>query len=455
MKLEVAVADISQSRKDLTIEVAAEEVKAEFEKTYDAYSRYAKVPGFRPGRVPRGVVKQRFAKDVREEVIGRLLPHALQHAIIDHKLHVVGEPSIDDIDVNDGGPLKFKASVEVIPEFELQDYKGLKLTRKVAGVTDQDVDQVLDRWRQSSAEFVPVEDRPSQTGDFVSVNLVGKFVESPEAEDVTADDVRIELGSEWVQPEFNEHLTGVKTGDVRDFRVVYPEDFDSKGLAGKTLDFTATVVSVRQKELPELDDDFAIERGEYKSLQEMRDQVRQDLISQAERDADLRLRADLVDQIIGRYDFEIPSSLIEQQATDRTRELAYMMMRNGMSPQSIRQMNWDDRLNEARGLAVKDVRAALVVSRIGDAENIEVSASEVDAEIDNMAASSGETPANLKARLTKDEALSSIENRLRYQKVLDAVLSAAEISTEELVVESPAEEAAQSSAADASPSEES
>ncbi|MBK9316346.1 MAG: trigger factor [Acidobacteria bacterium] len=455
MKLEVAVADISQSRKDLTIEVAAEEVKAEFEKTYDAYSRYAKVPGFRPGRVPRGVVKQRFARDVREEVIGRLLPHALQHAIIDHKLHVVGEPSIDDIDVNDGGPLKFKASVEVIPEFELQDYKGLKLTRKVAGVTDQDVDQVLDRWRQSSAEFVPVEDRPSQTGDFVSVNLVGKFVESPEAEDVTADDVRIELGSEWVQPEFNEHLTGVKADDVREFRVVYPDDFDSKGLAGKTLDFTATVVSVRQKELPELDDDFAIERGEYKSLQEMRDKVRQDLISHAERDADSRLRADLVEQIIGPYDFEIPSSLVEQQATDRTRELAYMMMRNGMSPQSIRQMNWDDRLNEARGIAVKDVRAALVVSRIGDAENIEVSASEVDAEIDNMAASSGESPVDLKARLTKDEALSSIENRLRYQKVLDVVLNAAEISTEELVVESPAEEAAESAVSEMAPSEES
>src|SRR5262249_24989353 len=150
------------------------------------YMRYAKVPGFRPGRVPRGVIKQRFAKEVKDEVIGKLLPHALEHAITDHKLHVVGNPHIDDISVNEGEPMRFKATVEVLPEFELKEYKGLKLAKRVARVTDEDVENALERFRESAAEFVPVEDRPSQDGDFVSVNLVGKYVEPQEEEDLKA-----------------------------------------------------------------------------------------------------------------------------------------------------------------------------------------------------------------------------------------------------------------------------
>lgn len=431
MKLQIAVADLSQCQKDLTVEVPAEEVKAEFEKAYDAYTRYAKVPGFRPGRVPRGVIKQRFAKEVKDEVIGSLLPHALQHAITDHKLHVVGNPQIDDISVNEGEPMRFKATVEVLPEFELKDYKGLTATKRVARVTDQDVEGVLERFQENAAEFVPVEDRPSQDGDFVSVNLVGKYIEPQEEEDLKSDDVQIEIGSENVQPEFNEALRGVKPGEVREFRVIYPEDFSSKGLAGKTLDFTATVVAVRKKEVPELNDEFAKEFGEYETIQQFRDKIRENLTSSAETRAGAKLREELVDRILKDYDFEVPNSLVEPQAAERTREFAYMLMRSGVPQQSIKEINWEERMNEARSHATRDIRAALVVSKIGDAEHVKISEEEVDAEIERMAAASGEPVDQLKARLTKDESLSSIENRLRYQKALEAVVNHAEIKVEE------------------------
>ncbi|MDQ3013458.1 MAG: trigger factor, partial [Acidobacteriota bacterium] len=244
MKLDVVVTDVSQVKKDLAVEVAAEEVKAEYEKAYDAYVRHAKVPGFRPGRVPRGVIKQRFSKEVKDEVIGQLLPHALEHAITDKKLRFVGEPHIEDISVNEGGPLKFKASIEVLPEIELKEYKGLKATKQVERVTGEDVERVIEKWRENAAELVPVEDRPSQDGDFVSVNLVGKYVDPQgphEQENLIADNVEIEINGPGTQPEFSDNLRGVKADDVREFRVVYPEDFGSKGLAGKSLDFTATV----------------------------------------------------------------------------------------------------------------------------------------------------------------------------------------------------------------------
>jgi len=431
LKLQVAVADISQCRKGLTVEVSVEEVNAAFEKTYGAYARHLKIPGFRPGRVPRELIKQRFAKEAEEEVVQSLVPEALQAAVAEHMLRVVGEPQIDALSISQGEPLKFRATFEVMPEFELKEYKGLKLTKRVATVTDEDVEHTLDHLRQSAAEFVPVEDRPSRDGDFVSVNLVGKYVEPPEEEDLKSDDVQIEVGANNVQPEFNENLRDVKAGDVREFRVKYPEDFSAEGLAGKTLDFTATVVAIREKEAPELDDEFARDFGDYENLQQLRDRIRENLTASAESRADSGLREEVVKRILEDYDFEVPSALVEPQAADRAREFAYLLMRNGVPPQTIKEIDWEGRMNEFRPLAARDVRSALVFDKIGEAEKVDVSRWEVEAEIERMASMSGEPADQLKARLTKDDSLSSIEHRLRHQRALEAVLKHAEVTVEE------------------------
>jgi trigger factor len=431
LKLQVDVADISQCRKDLTVEVPVEEVKAAFEKAYDAYARHVKSPGFRPGRVPREVIRQRFSKEVNEEVVSSLVSHAMQHAVAEHKLRVVGDPEISDFSFDEGEPLKFKATVEVLPEFELKEYKGLKLAKRVQQVTDDDVQHTLDHLRQSAAEFVPVEGRESRDGDFVSVNLVGKYVEPQEEEDLRSDEVQIELGAENIQPEFNESLRGVKPGDVREFRVKYPENFSSEGLAGKTLDFTATVVAVREKEAPELDDEFARDLGDYESLQQLRDKVRENLTASAEARADADLREQAMKRILEDYDFEVPATLVEPQTADRAREFAYLLMRNGVPSQAIKEIDWEKKMDEFRPMAARDIRMALVFARIADAEKVKISDWEVDAEIEMMARASGEPAGQLKARLTKEDSLSSIESRLRHQRALEAVIKHAEIAVEE------------------------
>lgn len=431
MKLQVTVADLSQCRKDLTVEVPVEEVKAAFEKTYGVYARHVKAPGFRPGRVPREIIKQRFAKEARDEVIKSLVPQALQLAISDHGLRVIGDPQIGNLSISEGEPMRFRATLEVLPEFELKEYRGLKLTKRVALVTDHEVEHTLEHLRQSASEFIPVEDRPSRDGDFVSVNLVGKYIEPPEEEDLKSDDVQIEIGVNNVQPEFSENLRGVKAGDVREFRVKYPESFSTEGLAGKTLDFTATVVAVREKEAPELDDEFARDFGDYESLQQLRDRIRENLTASAEARAEADLREEAVKRILEDYDFEVPSTLVAPQATERAREFAYILMRNGVPPQTIREIDWEERMREFRPLAARDVRMALVFARIGEAEKVEVSGWEVEAEIERMAKMSGEPADQLKARLTKDDSLSSIENRLRHQRALEAVIKHAEIMVEE------------------------
>ena len=402
-----------------------------FEKVYGAYARHVKAPGFRPGRVPREMIKQRFAKEVRDEVARNLVPQALGLAVIENMLRVVGEPQIADLSISEGEPMRFRATLEVLPEFDLKEYKGLKLTRRVAQVTDHDVEHTLEHLRQSASEFVPVEDRPSHEGDFVSVNLVGKYVEPQEEEDLKSDDVQIEIGAKNLQPEFDENLRGVKAGDVREFRVEYPENFSAEGLAGKTLDFTATVVAVREKEAPELDDEFAKDFGDYENLQQLRDRIRGNLTESAESRAESGLREEVAKRILEDYEFEVPPSLVEAQASDRAREFAYMLMRNGLPQQAIKDIDWEERMKEFRTLAARDVRIALVFARIGEAEKVEVSGWEVDAEIEMMARMSGESAYQLKARLTKDDSLSSIENRLRHQKALEAVIKYAEITVEE------------------------
>ena len=432
LKLEVTVTETAQCKKDLAIEVHADEVRDEFNKLYEAYARYAKVPGFRPGHVPRSVVKQRFGKEVKEEALSELLPHALQHAITDHKLHVVGSPEITALSFNEGEPLRFKASVEVVPDFELKEYKGLKVVKRVARVTDEDIEDTINRLREDLAQLVPVEDRPAQDGDYVSVDLIGKYIEPPEPEDLKANEVVIELGAESVQPEFNEHLRGVKAGDVREFRVVYPGDFDAQGLAGKTLDFTATVTAVRQRELPEADDEFAQEVGEFETLEALRQKLREDLERHYEQQAEMRLRDELTEQLVNAYDFPIPDSLIDKQTSQRLNELVYNMMRSGMSPKSVEKINWEERRAEERIRAVNDVRSALIIGRIAEAEKIRISPSEMDSEVATMAAMSRTSVEDMRARLTKDGGLNSIENRLRFQRALDAVVKSAEITTEEI-----------------------
>ena len=438
MNLQVAIADVADCQKELTVEISANEVQDEYNKVYNGFARYAKVPGFREGKAPRAVIKQRFSKEIKSEVVKQLVPHALGHAIEDHKLRVISEPTIagEEIALKEGEPLKFQARVYVLPEFELKNYKGLHLTKRVAQVTDEGVEKVIEDLRNNAAQLVPVEDRLSQTGDFVSVNLVGRYIDPVEEEDLKTEDLVVELGAEGVHPDFETNLTGVKEGDERQFTVKYPEDFQSEGLAGKTLEFTATIVAVKTKELPELDDEFAQEIAEeysedYSTLEEMRAQIRENLIANAEAEAEAALRDNLLSLLAQDYDFPVPAPLIERQANSRLNNFVQQLFRSGMPPQAMRQINWEERKALELTNALTDVRIALLLGRIAEAEQITVTQDDLDEEIERIAEAVGQSREQVEARLTKEDSLSSIESRLQSGKVVDFLISQAEIATEE------------------------
>ncbi|HZS45014.1 MAG TPA: trigger factor [Blastocatellia bacterium] len=427
MKTEVS--SLADCKREVSIEVPVDEVNREFEKVTGEYARYASVPGFRPGKTPKSVVKTRYKDSIRNEVMQHLLSHGLSHAVKDHNLRVIGNPSFDNLTAEEGKALSVKATVEVIPDFNLTEYKDLEITKRVPTITDADIDSELKALQEKNAELVPAEDRPAQDGDYITVDLKGKFL-STEEQDLTANDVEVIIGAPNVQTEFSDNLRGAKVGEEKVFKVKYPEDFSSKDLAGKELEYTAQVTALRAKELPEIDDEFAKGLGgEIEGLEDLRKRIREDLEVAAERHASSVMRDELLDKLVKLNPFEVPPTLIEQQTRSRVesliRDLVYQRV---YRPDT--DINLENIREEARNLAISDVRGALILERIAELEKTEVTNDEIDHEIQHLADRNGQTFEAMKSRLTKEEALDNIRDNLKNRKALDVVVAHAKITTE-------------------------
>ena len=438
--------DLSPTRKEIRIELEPAEIRSAYDRISQEYSKAAKVPGFRPGHAPTSVVRTRYKSEIRSEVLRELLPDAVNNAIIEHSLNALGEPDVhldnsEALERLGDEPLTVKVGVEVLPEIELKEYKGLETTRRMRPITDADIDRVIDGLRDSSASLQPVEDRASQLGDTVTINARGKFVDEPEAEEIKVDDVEVVLGGQGVQQEFTDSLTGVKAEETKTFLVDYPQDFSSPGLAGKKVEYTTDITSVRQKELPELDDDWAKSLGpDIDSLATLRAKIQEDLEARAKAESEHHVRGQLVKKLVADHQFEVPASLAEQQTNARLQDVARQMMERGIDPRS-EQINWDSARAELMSQAMDDVRATMLMEKIADTENITVSDEEVEAEIESIATASRQSKEQVRAALTKNGGERSIAQRLRNRKALDLLIENARVTDAEWTESKEAEEA--------------
>jgi trigger factor len=435
MKTEVV--DVSPTRKEIKIEIEPEAVRAVYDRISDQYAKLANVPGFRRGHAPRSVVRTRFRDEIRSEVLREIVPQAITDAITENSLEVIGEPEVhmDDskgLDRMGTEPISVHAHVEVLPQVELGEYKGLEAARRVRTVTDADVDRVLEDLRETSAALQPVEDRPAQEGDTVTVDFQGKFVETPEEEDIDVKDVDVVLGGEGVQQEFTDNLTDTHADDEKTFTVHYPEDFTSKGLAGKTVEYTAKVTAVRRKELPEVDDEWAASLGEdIDSLETLREKIREDLTMRSNAQTENRLRTEVLGKLVDAHPFEVPQSLTNQQADQLLQTVARDLMMRGVDPRAQEVEWWKNVREQLRPQAERDVRGYVLLERIADEENLSVTEEEIEAEIRSLAEASRQTPEQVRAALTKQGGATSIANRLRNRKALDLIVNHARITEEE------------------------
>lgn len=433
--MNITVTDQEQCKKQLRLEISSETVRAETDKIAADLAKRISVPGFRPGHVPKSVVKTRFRKELRDEVLTQLIPHSLGDAIKEKDLKVIGEPSVEDLKFKDDDSIDVVFNVEVAPEFTLSNYKELPLTKRIYKVRDEDVDNVIERYRQGQAEMVPVEDRPSRTGDIVTVNLNGKVDvrdDAPSVEDITQEDLEIEVGSPSVLKGFTEGLSGVSPGDRKTFEVDYPDDYKPEKYAGRRVNYDAEVTAVRSKELPTADDEFAhIVNEEFNTLGELRADIRSKLEKGAEQKAEDDFRSSTVEKLVDRNRFDVPEYVIEKQIDSRMKTLFRQMAAQGMDPRTL-QLDWESVRDGQRERAEREVRGAFILDKIAQTENIEVSDEELSAEIKEYADRIGQTEEAVRARLTKENTLDSIREQVKHRKALDLVIASAEIRTEEI-----------------------
>ena len=428
--------DVSPTRKEITIEIDPATVRQAYDRISDRYAKQANVPGFRPGHAPRAVVRTRFKNEIRGQALQELVPDAVSEAINKHELNALGEPDIqldntEALEKFGEEPLVVKVKVEVLPKVALGNYKGIEAVRKTRPVTDAKVDEMIEALRETSGAMQPVEDRAAALGDTVTVNVEGKFLDDPDEENIKKDDVEVTLGGGGVQPEFTDNLTGVKPDEERTFVVDYPEDFSSKGLAGKKVEYTARVAAVRVKELPEVDDEWARSLGEeFDSVATLRSKIRENMEKQAQQEADHKLRADLMQKLVEDHQFEVPQSLIDHQANQRLETIVRDMISRGVDPRN-QNLNWEEAQEELKVQAIEDVRSSLLLERIAEEEKIEVSKDEIEAEIQAIASSSQQSIEQVRSVLTKEGGERSIANRLRNRKALELLVENARVTNEE------------------------
>jgi trigger factor len=413
-----AIPATSDTRREIQVEIPAVEVVRETDKLIQKYQKLARIPGFRKGHAPASIIRQRFSQDIQNDVVDALVPRYFQKETQSKGLIPVSQPRVTDLHVHDNEPLKFKATFDVMPEIKVAGYRELRVEKAEVSVSDEEAEQSLKQLQEQRATFTTIEGTTLSEGDFAQASVDGT-PQNGEGQPVHMDDVLVEIGGQNTMPEFTENLRGGATGDERTFEVNYPEDSADKRLAGKKFNYTVKIQAIKQKTLPELNDEFAKTLGEFASLEEVRKRIREGMEQERKHKAEHESKDKLVATLIKNNEFVIPESLVDRQIEVRLERGLKALVAQGMKSEDIKKMDFARLRAGQRDQAVQEVKASLLLEKIADEEKIEVGDDEIDREIDALAKQSKQTPEEIRARLTRDGALDRIRNRIRTEKTLD------------------------------------
>jgi trigger factor len=406
-------------KREISVEIPAEDVARETETIVQKYQKVARLPGFRTGHVPASIIKQRFKEDLKSDVVEALVPRYFRKETEKLGLIPVSQPQVTDLHIHEGEPLRFKAKFEIMPEIVVEGYKELRADHPEITVKDEEVEDALNNVREQHATFTSIEGRPLADGDFAQSSMDGKPKDDGTAQPVHMDEVLIEIGGKNTVREFTENLRGAKAGDEKEFEVVYPEDTNDKRLAGKTFIYNVKIQAIKEKKLPELDDDFAKELGEFSSLDQVRKQIRENMLAERKHDAEREAKDKLITELVKRNDFEVPESLVDRQIDLRIERGLRALAAQGMKMEDLKKMDLPRLRAAQRDQAVQDVKSSLLLERVAELEKIETGEDELNHEIEALAQQSKQTSEAIRARLTQDGGLDRIRNRIRSEKTLD------------------------------------
>lgn len=403
-------------RRELELEIPAEEVQKAVERVAKEFARVARVPGFRPGKAPVQLIRRRFAEEIKGEVIQSLVPERIEKALAEDQLTPVTQPQVEKVDFTESGPLKFRAVFEVLPEFELGNYKDLEVDVETLEITDADVDKAIGEMRERAAAFAPVEGRAIENGDYVQIKLLG--TPAGGGEPLQANNVLCHIGAEETIDAFNENLRGAQVGEHKKFDVQYPADYPDAKLAGKTYHYAVEILGIKTKKLPELNDDLAKDVSDAPTLEELRGRLRKSLEAARDQRQKQLARDKILAQIVKSHEFPVPDAMVEHQMDVRLERVVRSLASQGVDPRAVN-VDWVGLRRQQRERAVQDMKAEMLLDRIATAENIDVSEEELNRELGRLAEPSGESAAAIRARLTKQGALDRMKSKLRNDKTLE------------------------------------
>jgi trigger factor len=420
--------DVNETRRDLTIEVPSEVVNEAIGHAAAKLGRQARIPGFRPGKVPTNVIKQRFKPQIMQDVAEHLVSKAVGDALMEKGVEPIATPDITDLQLEEDKPLTFKASFDVVPPFDPGDLSTIDLTEPSKAVEDDAVNQSLERLRERNARYEAVEGGVVEAGHTVVVGLErqGTDKEGKKGDVDKHDQVNIELGAPSNPPGFDDHMIGMTSGTSKSFKITYPTDYAIPELAGGTVDYTVNLKEIKKRVVPALDDELAKDLGDFESLDQLRQRIREDLEHEAMHAAERQVRQDLMKQLATRVPFAVPDSLVEREIDRRLEDFARRLMEQRIDPRQAN-IDWNAFREGQREPAKEAVASAIVLDAVAKRENVTVGDEEIDAELQRYAEQTGHNIESIRARLQKDGELGRLAAGLRRDKTITFVLSKANV----------------------------
>jgi trigger factor len=419
-------ADLSETKKQVAVEIPSDVVDAQIDRVARSYTRQARIPGFRPGKVPATLIKKRFREQILNDVAHDLIPRAIDEALRERGLDPVDTPDVKDVTLDEGQALTFTATFETLPPIDPGPLTTIALRRPAVTLEDGAIEKTLTQLQSRAARYEPVEGRAVADGDTVTLDVE----RTPTAAGAKPDhhhDVVVEIGGKANPPGFDDELKGLEAGAAKKFTLHYPDDYAVKEMAGTSMAYSVKVKDIRVRVLPELDDEFAKDVGDFATLAALRERIQEDLHREAEAEADRTLRADLLKELAARVTVDIPDSLVERELERRTEEFARRLMDQQIDPRRAN-IDWDQFRDSQREASRDSVKSALVLDEISRREHVTVSDADVEKDVAEYAERSGRTPAAVRAQLEKDGALSRLSAGLRREKAMDFVLSQAQVT---------------------------
>ena len=403
--------------RELVLDISAEEVSKAFRNVTRNYQKYAKLPGFRPGKVPEAVVRRRFANEIRKEVIDGLLPERFSNGVRELGIRPVGQPQVTELTVDEGQPLHVKAVFEYLPDFSIEGYEQVVVDKPSVDVTDEEFAHEIAQLRDSRAVVEPVEeDRPIVDGDWAEISYNGRVSDDAEAAPIKGEDSLVEVGGKDTVEAFTQVLRGAKPGQELQAEVIYPADYPEARLQGKTVAYDVTVKAIKKRTLPELNDEFAKELGNYESLDDLQSRVREHMANRKRRSVEAETKDRLFASLVNKFQFPVPESLVQDQIDARLERGLRALAAQGMNPEQMRKLDFTRLRGAQRDSAVAEVKANILMDRIAEKEGVTVSDEELERELQLAALQSREPYETLRQRLTDDGGLARIREQLKREK---------------------------------------